>query len=225
MSRKGIRIAVRSAAFTLVTLAVIFIPAGTFNYWQAWVLIGVYAVCGTWLAISTWKHNRALFELRMKQGPRAEKSPAQRVIVSLLYSGLIVQFVLAALDHRFRWSFVPPLVAIIGDAIVVVGFYVYSIVMRENSFASGAIELNPGQHVISTGPYGTIRHPMYVGLLLVFLGVPLAMGSYWALTIFAAEVPVVMWRLLDEEQFLVKNLPGYAEYRAQTRWRLVPGIF
>lgn len=225
MSRKTIGIAVKSAALALLLLAAIFIPAGTFNYWQAWVLLGVYAVCGNWLAFSTRKHNRALFELRMKQGPQAEKSPAQRVIVTLLYCGFIGQFVLAGFDHRFGWSVMPPLVAIVGDAILVVSFYVYSIVMRENSFASGAIELNAGQHVISTGPYGIIRHPMYVGLLLVFAGVPLAMGSYWALTIFAAEIPVVMWRLLDEEHFLVKNLPGYAEYRTQTRWRLVPGVF
>ncbi len=209
----------------LLLLAAIFIPAGTLRYWQAWVLIGVYAVCGNWLALSTWKHNRALFELRMKQGPQAEKSPTQRLIVTLLYAGFIGQFILASLDHRFGWSSVPPLLVFIGDAIVVVGFYVYSIVMRENSFASGAIELNPGQHVISTGPYGIIRHPMYVGLLLIFLGAPLAMGSYWALSIFAIEIPIVMWRLLDEEQFLVKNLPGYAEYRKQTRWRLVPGVF
>ncbi len=225
MSRKGIKIAVRSAAFTLATLAVIFIPAGTFNYWQAWVLIGVYAVCGTWLAISTWKHNRALFELRMKQGPQAEKLPAQRVIVTLLYAGLIGEFVLAALDHRFGWSVMPPLVAILGDAIVVFAFYVYSVVMRENSFASGVVELNAGQHVVSTGPYSIVRHPMYIGLLLIALGVPLAMASYWALTIFAAEIPVVVWRLLDEEQFLVNNLPGYAAYRTQTRWRLFPGVF
>lgn len=223
--KAGWKIAVRSAAFTLATLAVIFIPAGTFNYWQAWVLIGLYAVCGTFSAMYMWKYNRALFELRMKQGPQAEKSPAQRVIVTLLYAGLIAQFVLAALDHRFRWSVMPPFVAILGDAIVVVAFYVYFIVMRENRFASGVIELNAGQHVISTGPYSIVRHPMYIGLLLITLGVPLAMGSYWALTIFAAEIPVVMWRLLNEEQFLVKNLPGYAEYRTQTRWRLVPGVF
>jgi protein-S-isoprenylcysteine O-methyltransferase Ste14 len=225
MSRRKLGIAVKSAALVLLLFAAIFIPAGTFNYWQAWVTVGVYAVCGNWLALSTWKHNRALFELRMKQGPQAEKSPAQRVIVTLLYCGLIGQFVLAAFDHRFGWSAMPPLVTVVGDAILVASFYVYSIVMRENSFASGAIELNAGQHVISTGPYGVIRHPMYVGLLLVFLGVPLAMGSYWALALFAAEIPVVMWRLIDEEHFLVKNLPGYAEYRTQTRWRLVPGVF
>ncbi|HTZ56381.1 MAG TPA: isoprenylcysteine carboxylmethyltransferase family protein [Candidatus Acidoferrum sp.] len=219
------KIALRSAGFTLALLAVIFIPAGTLKYWQAWTLIGVYAVCGTWLAVITRKRNRALFELRMKQGPRAEKSPVQRVIVTLLYAGYLAEFVLAALDHRSGWSVVPPLVAIAGDAIVVLGFYVYFIVMRENSFASGAIELNAGQHVVSTGPYGIIRHPMYVGLLLTLFGVPLAMGSYWALTIFAAEIVVIVWRLLDEEQFLVENLPGYAEYRTQTRWRLVPGLF
>jgi protein-S-isoprenylcysteine O-methyltransferase Ste14 len=219
------KIARRSAGISLVLLALIFLPAGTLHFWQAWTLIGIYAVCGTWLAIYTWKHNRALFELRMRQGPQAEKSPAQRVIVTLLYAGIIGQFVVASLDHRFGWSEMPALVALAGDAIVIAGFFVYAIVMRENSFASGAIELTTGQHVVSTGPYKIVRHPMYVGLLLVMLGVPLAMGSYWPLAIFAAEIPVVMWRLLDEERFLATNLPGYAGYMQHTRWRLVPGVF
>ncbi len=221
----GWKIVWRSAAFALALLALIFLPAGTLHYWQAWTLIGVYAVCGNVLGIYMWKYDRALFELRMKQGPQAEKSPAQRVIVTLLYAGLIAQFALAALDHRFGWSVMPPLVSLAGDAIVVLAFYVYFIVMRENRFASGAIELSAGQHVISTGPYGIVRHPMYIGLLLIALGVPLAMGSYWALTLFATEIPVVVWRLLDEEQFLIKNLPGYAGYRTETRWRLIPGVF
>lgn len=225
MIRKGMKIAVRSAGFALTLLAVIFIPAGTFDYWQAWTLLGVYAVCGTWLAVYTWKHNRALFELRMKQGPQAERSPAQRVIVTLLYAGFIGQFVLASLDHRFGWSVMPAFITLIGDAIVIAAFYMYFIAMRENSFASGAIELSAGQHVVSTGPYGIVRHPMYIGLLLLLLGAPLAMGSYWALAIFLFEIPVVAWRLLDEEQFLIKNLPGYAAYRSQTRWRLLPGVF
>lgn len=160
----GWKIVLRSAAFVLALFALIFLPAGTLHYWQAWTLLGVYAVSGTALGTYMWKYERALFELRMKQGPQAEKSPAQRVIV-----------------------------------------------MRENRFASGAIELNAGQYVISTGPYSIVRHPMYIGLLLVALGVPLAMGSYYS--------------LLDEEQFLVKNLPGSKEYRTQTRWRLVPGVF
>jgi len=220
-----VKTARRSAVFALALLALIFLPAGTLNYWQAWVLIGVYAVCGSVLGAYMWKYNRALFELRMKQGPQAEKSPVQRVIVTLLYGVLLAQFVIAALDHRFGWSSAPPLVAITGDAIVVLAFYVYFIVMCENRFASGVIELSAGQHVISTGPYRIVRHPMYIGLLLIALGVPLAMGSYFALALFAAEIPVVIWRLLDEEQFLVKNLPGYSAYRAQTRWRLVPGLF
>ncbi len=131
------KIARRSAVFALALLGLIFLPAGTLNYWQAWTLIGVYAISGTLLGVYMRKHKRALFELRMKQGPQTEKSPTQRVIVTLLCGGLLAQFVVAALDHRFGWLNAPPLAAIAGDAIVLVAFYVYFIVIRENSSHPG----------------------------------------------------------------------------------------
>lgn len=218
------RVALQSAIFLLALLAVIFIPAGTLTYWQAWTLLAVYAVCGTTLSMGI-RRDRDLFERRMKQGPQAEQSPAQRIIVSLIYGGFFGLFILSSLDHRFAWSTVPVIVVILGNALVALSMYMYYVVMRENRFAAGTIEIAPDQPVIATGPYATVRHPMYVGLLLMFIGIPLAMGSYWGLVIFAAVIPVVIWRLTDEEHFLIKHLAGYAAYQQKTRWRLLPGVF
>jgi protein-S-isoprenylcysteine O-methyltransferase Ste14 len=214
----------QNVAFALVLVAVIFIPAGTVNYWEAWVLLALCAVCGTVLSMGV-RRDRALLERRMKQGPQAENSLAQRIIATLIYAGFFGLFILSSLDHRFAWSTVPLAAVILGNALVALAMYVYYVVLRENRFAAGTIEIAPGQRVIGTGPYAIVRHPMYVGLLLMFIGIPLAMGSYWGLVIFAAEIPVVIWRLSDEEQFLIKSLPGYAGYRSQTRWRLLPGVF
>lgn len=225
MTRTGLKVAARSAGFTGGFVGMIFGPAETLDYWQAWALLGVFAICGALLSAYMWKHDRALLERRMRHGPLVEQSIAQRIIVTLLYAGFIGEFVLGAFDRRLGWSAVPTPVVIVGDAIVALGFYMYFTVLRENSFASAAVEISAGQHVISSGPYRIVRHPMYVGMLLLFLGIPLAMGSYVALASLVILVPVVAWRLLDEEQFLIEKLPGYAGYRTRTRWRLVPGIF
>jgi protein-S-isoprenylcysteine O-methyltransferase Ste14 len=221
----GMKVALRSGGLALFLLAVIFIPAGTFNYWQAWLLLAVYAISGTFLSIAGYRRDRALFERRLDAGPQSEQSLTQKIIVSLIIAGFFGLFILSSLDHRFGWSTVPAVVVILGNAIVVLAMYVYYLVLRENSFASGTIEVESDQRVIATGPYAIVRHPMYIGLLLMFVGISLAMGSYWGLIIFVAEIPVVVWRLLDEEHFLIQNLPGYAAYREQTRWRLVPGLF
>jgi protein-S-isoprenylcysteine O-methyltransferase Ste14 len=124
-----------------------------------------------------------------------------------------------------HWSAdIPPLV-VLGDALVILGSYAYFLVFRENSFAASTIQVAADQRVISTGPYAVVRHPLYVGLLIFVTGIPLALGSYWGLVLVAPVLPLIAWRLQNEEAFLVKNLSGYAEYRAAVRWRLIPGVF
>jgi len=133
--------------------------------------------------------------------------------------------VVASLDHRFSWSRVPPALELLGDALVASGFLAVFFVLKENSFAAGAIEVAPDQRVISTGPYAIVRHPMYAGALIMLFGTPLALGSFWSFVPFVLTIGVLVARLLDEETFLAKNLPGYDDYRREVRRRLVPLVW
>ncbi len=137
----------------------------------------------------------------------------------------IAEIVVPGLDHRFHWSDVPRALVIAGDLLVAMGFAAMFQVFRENSFASSIIEVNRSQSVISTGPYGIVRHPMYAGALLIEVFTPLALGSYWALLFSPLMVSATVWRLVNEEKFLARHLPGYNEYRLKTRYRLVPFVW
>jgi protein-S-isoprenylcysteine O-methyltransferase Ste14 len=143
-------------------------------------------------------------------------------ITSLAFVGLLV---LPAIDHRLRWSELSPGAAVAGDVLVLLGWLGIFFVFRENSFSSATIELAADQRVISTGPYAWVRHPMYAAALVMLLGIPIALGSWWGVLIVVAMLPVLIWRLLDEERFLVRNLPGYAEYQRRVRYRLLPLIW
>ena len=119
----------------------------------------------------------------------------------------------------------PPYVAIAGDALVVLGWLAIFFVFKENTFTSATVELAPDQRVISTGPYALVRHPMYAGALVMLLGIPIALGSWWGLLVIVAMMPALIWRLSDEEKFLAKNLPGYVEYQNKVRYRLIPLVW
>jgi protein-S-isoprenylcysteine O-methyltransferase Ste14 len=209
----------------LVMAALLFIPAGTLAYWQAWVFLAVYFAASLAITLYLMKKDPALLERRMSGGPAAEKEPIQKIIMSFVSLGFIGLFVLAALDHRFAWSHMPPYAALAGDALVVLGWLGIFFVFRENAFASATIELAPDQKVISTGPYALVRHPMYAGGLVMFLGISIALGSWWGLLVLAAMMPALLWRLLDEEKFLARNLTGYREYQKRVRYRLIPRVW
>jgi protein-S-isoprenylcysteine O-methyltransferase Ste14 len=145
--------------------------------------------------------------------------------MSLTSLGFIGLLVIPALDRRFGWSHMPPWVALAGDVLVGLGFLGVFFVFRENSFTSATIELAPDQKVISTGPYALVRHPMYAAALVMLLGIPIALGSMWGVLVIVAIMPALIWRLLDEEKFLAKNLPGYREYQTTVRYRLIPGVW
>ena len=211
--------------FTLAMAALIFLPAWTLYYWQGWVFLAVF--CGACFASSFYflRRDPRLIERRMKAGPVAEKEPAQRVIMTIASLGWIGTIVVSALDHRLQWSHVPDWVALAGDAIFLVSFFGIVLVLRQNSYAASTIRVEDGQPVVDTGFYGVIRHPMYAVALPMFLAMPLALGSYWGLAPFVAILPALIWRLLDEERFLVTHLLGYADYRRRVRSRLIPGIW
>ncbi|HEY2581619.1 MAG TPA: isoprenylcysteine carboxylmethyltransferase family protein, partial [Mucilaginibacter sp.] len=133
--------------------------------------------------------------------------------------------VFPALDHRLSWSSVPLFVVAIGDILIITGFYIVFLVFKENTFTSAIIEVSEEQTIISTGPYAIVRHPMYIGALILLLGIPIALGSWWGLFAIVPISAVIVWRLIDEEKFLLENLPGYQQYQQKVRYRLLPFIW
>jgi protein-S-isoprenylcysteine O-methyltransferase Ste14 len=201
---------------------IIFLPAGTFDYWQAWVFIAIISACGLLTSAYFWRKDRSLLERRMRF---AETDPAQKLIVALVYSLIVTILAMAARDHRMHWSSNIPSLVVLGDVLIIAGSYVYFLVFRENSFAGTTIQVSADQRVISTGPYAIVRHPLYVGLLIVVIGMPIALGSYWALLLVLPMLLLIVWRLQNEEAFLTESLPGYRQYQQAVRWRLIPGVF
>ena len=214
----------------LVSLAVVmglllFLAAGTARYWQAWGYLAVFFGASLLITLYLMKSDPALLARRLTGGPTAEKEKSQKVTMLFASIGFIALLVVPALGRRFMWSGVPLFMIIAGDILTALGFYIIFLVYKENTFAAATIKVTNDQRVISTGLYAVVRHPMYAGGLLYLLGTPFALGSYWGLLVLAAMMPLLLWRLFDEERFLSKNLPGYAEYCAKVRWRLIPGIF
>ncbi len=210
---------------TVFLWLVLFLLAGTFNYWQAWVLVPVFVVTTSVYELYFSIKDPALVARRKQAGPAAEQSTLQKIVATLAFAGFAAYFVLAALDHRFGWSQVPPLVSGIGDALVVVSYVMYYFVSRENSYIGASIRVEQGQKVISTGPYALVRHPKYDGDFVLVIGIALALGSWWALALVAITLLVLVIRILDEERVLARDLPGYAEYEQKVRYRLVPRLW
>jgi len=216
----------RALAVVVVVMAcLLFIPAGTVRYWQAWVYLSIFTGASVLTTLYLMRKAPALLERRMRGGPLAEKRPVQKFIMLCTSIGFIALLVVPAFDHRFGWSTVPLGAVVAGNALVAIGFYFISLVYRENTFASATIELAEDQKVISTGPYAIVRHPMYASASLYLVGTALALGSYWGLVPIAAMMPFLIWRLLDEERLLATHLPGYTEYQKRVRHRLVPCVW
>jgi protein-S-isoprenylcysteine O-methyltransferase Ste14 len=213
------------AVLTAVMALLLFVPAGTVRYRQAWVYLGVFAGVSTLITLDLIRKDPALLERRMRGGPTAETQWTQRLIMLGISICFIALLVVPALDHRFGWSAVPVGGVVAGDALVVIGFCLIALVYRANTFSSATIEIAENQKVVSTGPYALVRHPMYASGILYLLGTPLALGSYWGLVPLVAMMPLLIWRLLAEERFLARNLAGYTEYQKRVRHRIVPGAW
>lgn len=209
-----------------VTLAaLLFLPVWTIRYWQAWAFLVAFLAPALGITLNVMKHDPALFERRVRGGVGDEKGRTQRIIHGLISAAFLAAVLVPAVDHRLRWSRMPAYVSIAGDLLVVLGFLFIFLVFRENSYASGTVEISEGQTVVATGPYAVMRHPMYSGAIVMLLGVPLALGSWWGLLTLVPFTLAIVWRLLDEEKFLARNLPGYPEYQSKVRYRLVPLVW
>lgn len=206
-------------------MLLLFLPAGTFHYWQAWVFIVVFTL-STWIpSIYLMRTNPAALERRMRAGPIAEARTVQRIIISIALMSLAAMFVFSALDHRFGWSSVPTTVCLVGDVLVAVGLGLSMMVVIQNSYAAANVTVEADQQVITTGLYGLVRHPMYTGNIILMLGIPLALGSYWALVFVIPGLFVLAVRIRDEEELLGQELNGYREYAQQVQYRLVPYVW
>lgn len=222
MNSIGRKVFLGFAQFIVGMCLLLFIPAGTFNYWQAWLLISLYLLASLFIGTYLWKHDRKLLERRLSAGPTVEKEKSQKIIMSFFFFLFFLSFLVPALDYRFAWSYVPTFWVLAGDLLVALGYFVIFLVFKENTFAASTVELALDHKVISTGPYSLVRHPMYSGAIFMFLGTPVALGSWWGLITFIPLMLVLAWRLLEEEKFLVKNLPGYEAYKKQVKFRLIP---
>ena len=225
MSQLNIEAFVGMLELAIVLGLTIFLPAWTLDYWQAWVLVAIFFACTLAVTLYLMKNDPKLLERRVKAGVGSEQERSQNIIQAFAALVFISIFVVSALDHRFAWSTVPLSLVALGDILIVLGFYLVFLVFKENTFASGTIEVGAEQKVIATGPYALVRHPMYISALVMLIGVPLALGSLWGLLAIIPMVVVLVARLLDEERFLAKNLAGYSEYQGKVKHRLLPLIW
>jgi protein-S-isoprenylcysteine O-methyltransferase Ste14 len=215
-----------SATLGLVAFGLmLFLPAGTFHYWQAWVFLAVFAL-STWIpSVYLMRTNPAALERRMHVGPLAETRMLQRIVISVAFICFPAMFVVSALDHRFGWSPVPATVSLVGDVLVATGLIVAMLVVIQNGYAAANVTVEAGQHVVSTGLYGLVRHPMYTGNMILMVGTPLALGSYWGLVFVIPGLIVHALRIHDEEDLLAHELSGYREYTRQVRYRMLPYVW
>ncbi|HLW63890.1 MAG TPA: isoprenylcysteine carboxylmethyltransferase family protein [Gemmataceae bacterium] len=225
MSKSSLKPFLAVGLMTAIMGLVLFLAAGTVRYWQGWVYLAVYFGAASLITLYVMIKDPALLQRRMKGGPAAEKQTRQKIIMLFASAAFIGILLVPALDHRFSWSNVPPGLEIAGDVLTALGFFITFLVFRANTFAAATVEIAQDQRVISTGPYAILRHPMYAGGLLIFIGAPLALGSYWGLLAFLVALPALIWRLLDEEQLLARDLPGYVEYMQRVRYRLIPHVW
>lgn len=203
-------------------LFILFLPAGTFAYWEAWVYLAILLIPMSMVMIYFLKTAPEFLVRRMKL---KEKESEQKIIVKLALIPFLLAFILPGIDKRFGWSNVPIFVIVIAEIWVCIGYIFVVLVFKENRYASRIIEVEKGQKVIQSGPYRFVRHPMYLGSILMYIASPLALGSYWAMIPAAFIIPVLIARIINEEKVLTKELEGYSEYKQKTRYRLIPGIW
>jgi protein-S-isoprenylcysteine O-methyltransferase Ste14 len=215
-------VSVRLAVAVPALAAIIFLPAGTLAYWEGWVYLAILFIPMSFVLVYLLRNDPDLLARRMRM---REREAEQSRIIKFSYVLFLVAFIIPGLDHRFSWSDIPVPLIIFAQLIVLVGYGFVFLVFRENSYASRVVEVERGQKVISTGPYSLVRHPMYLGTLLMYLFSPLALGSYWAVLPMLLIIPVIVARLRNEESVLVRDLPGYPAYMQQTRYRLIPGVW
>jgi protein-S-isoprenylcysteine O-methyltransferase Ste14 len=223
--KTGVRLTASSVCGLAVLGLLLFLPAGTFNYWQAWVFIAVFTIATIVPSIYLARTDPAALQRRMHGGPFAEARGAQKFIITGAFLSLFAMVTFSAYDHRVGWSAVPTAVCLIGDVLVVVGLTIGMLVVVQNSYAAATVTVESGQKLTSSGLYKLVRHPMYAANVILMVGMPLALGSYWGLLFVIPSLVVLVFRILDEEKLLTDELGGYREYTQRVRYRLLPYVW
>ena len=213
---------VKFLAGLLLVGLLLFLPAGTLDFWQAWVLLGILFIPMFAAGLVLLKKNPELLAKRLNA---KEEQAEQKEVV--LFSGLmfLAAFILAGLNRRFSWIVLPAWMTYAAAAVFLLAYALYAEVLRENTYLSRTVEVQENQKVIDTGLYGIVRHPMYMATLFLFLSMPLVLGSVISFVVMLAYIPIIARRIRNEEQVLEEGLEGYAEYRKRVKYRLVPFIW
>lgn len=221
----SLRILITSVVGIAVFAVLLFVPAGTVNYWQGWALLAVFSVASLGPTLYIARLDPAALDRRLNAGVRAETRPVQKVVMAGTFVAFAALLVVPALDYRFGWSHVPAWLSVVGDVMVATGLGLTMLVVFQNRYAAATITIEEGQPLVSTGLYGIVRHPMYSGNTILMIGISLALGSYWALPLVVVGVLLMAARIVDEEKLLRADLEGYQEYTQKVRYRLVPLVW
>ena len=206
----------------LIVGMLLFLPAGTFEYWNAWLLIGLLFVPMFFVGIVLFKKNPDLLEKRLNG---KEKEQQQKTVIKLSIILFITGFILSGLDFKYGWSSLPMKSIVVGSVIVIISYGLYIEVMRENTYLSRNVEIQKNQKLVDTGLYGIVRHPMYMATSLLFLSFPIVLGSVYAFFLFLAFPFVLAKRIKNEEQILEEGLEGYKEYKQKVKYKMIPFIW
>ncbi|MGV0714046.1 isoprenylcysteine carboxylmethyltransferase family protein [Mycolicibacterium sp. XJ662] len=220
-----LRLLISGLAQPVVLAVIVFAVAGTVDYWQAWLLVAVFLVSVWTSNLYLLRVHPAALQRRMRGGPGAETRAVQKAVMAGLWLSLLMMLVISGLDHRFGWTHVPPAISLVGNIAVAVGLMAPMLVVIQNNYAGSTVQVEAGQRLASTGLYGLVRHPMYTGNVIMMVGIPLALGSYWALILVVPGFIVLAMRIRDEENLLREELDGYLEYMQKVRYRMVPGMW
>lgn len=217
-----IRMLISGSIGMAVTGLIIFASAGTFDYWRGWAFLAVLVLSGWVSSIYFLRNNPAVLLRRL---PTAEERPRQKAIATGVLSLWAAMIVVSALDHRFTWSVVATEVSLAGDVLVALGLAAIGLVLMQNNHAAVTVRVEANQQLVSTGLYGLVRHPMYTCNMLLLVGIPLALGSFWGLIFLIPGVLLFALRIHDEEKVLEVELDGYSDYVQKVRYRMLPGIW
>ena len=206
----------------LLVILLLFLPAGTFTYWQAWLLIIILFIPMLIVGLILLKINPDLLKKRLNV---KEEQKDQKIVIILSIIMFLTSFITAGLNFRFKWIILPPLVSYISAFVFLIAYTLYGEVLRENAYLSRTIEVQESQKVIDTGLYGIIRHPMYMSTLFLFLSMPLVLGSIISFVIMLFYMPIIHIRIQNEESVLEKGLEGYIEYKQRVKYKIIPYIW